>query len=220
MKPRSLRLNPSALNAPGKPNYYSHHCTVSVTDPVRPLAVAVIVVEPVVSSDATPVVDPILATAVLEEVQVGVTADPLLVAVNVTVPLISVAVNVEPDCERQPEQEIVKLPVDELTVSVVNPETPLSAAVIVVVPVVAAVASPVLLMLATLVAEEVHVTDEVTSLLLLSPNVPVAVNCWVPLKAIVGLAGVTVIATSEPADGKNCPQLAASSTGRMRNAIL
>jgi len=178
------------------------------------------VVEPVVASVATPVVEPILATAVLEDVQVGETAEPLLVAVNVTVPVSTEAVNVEPDCEMQPEQEIVKLPVDELTVSVVNPEMPLSAAVIVVVPVAPAVASPVLLMLATLVAEEVQVTVEVMSLLLLSPNVPVAVNCWVPLKAIVGLAGDTVIPTSEPADGKNCPQLAASSTGKMRNAIL
>jgi hypothetical protein len=161
-----------------------------------------------------------LATAVLDDVHVGETAEPLLVAVNVTVPVSTEAVNVEPDCEMQPEQEIVRLPVDELTVSVVNPETPLSAAVIVVVPVDPAVASPVLLMLATLVAEEVHVTDDVTSLLLLSPNVPVAVNCWVPLNATVGLAGDTVIATSEPADGKNCPQLAARSTGRIMNAIL
>ena len=219
MRPRSLRLNPDALNEPGK-SRNSNHCTVSVTDPLKPLAVAVIVVEPAVTRVATPVVEPILATAVLEDVQVAETAEPLLVAVNVTVPVVRDAVNVEPDCEMQPEQEIVKLPVDELTVRVVNPEMPLSAAVIVVVPVAPAVASPVLLMLATLVAEEVHVTDDVMSLLLLSPNVPVAVNCWVPLKAIVGLVGDTEIPTSEPADGKNFPQLAARSTGRMMNAIL
>lgn len=49
----------------------------------------------------------------------------------------------------------------------------------VVVPVLAAVASPEELMVATPVEDEAQVTDEVTSLLELSPKVPVAENCWV-----------------------------------------
>jgi hypothetical protein len=55
-------------------------------------------------------------------------------------------------------------------------------AVIVVLPsVVPAVAKPELLMVATSVADDFQVTVVLTSLLDPSPNVPVAVNCWVLL---------------------------------------
>ena len=107
-----------------------------------------------------------------------------------------------------------------LTVNVVTPLIPLSAAVIVVVPVAAAVASPELLIVATFVDEEVQVTDEVTSLLLLSPNVPVAVNCWVLLSCMVGLLGEIEIATKELAEGKNLPQLITKKIGRAIRPIL
>ena len=151
---------------------------MSVTDPDAPLAVAEIVVDPVVRSVATPLLELMFATAWLDEDQVGVTAEPLLVAVNVTDPVTRVAVNVPVPCERHPEQLIVRAPPPVvLIVNVVRPLIPLSAAVIVVVPVAAAVASPAVLILATLVAEDVHVTDEVKFWLLLSPKVPVAVNC-------------------------------------------
>jgi hypothetical protein len=143
------------------------------------------------------------------------------VAVNVTDPVTRVAVNVPEPCERHPEQLIVRVPPPVvLTVIVVTPLIPLSAAVMVVVPVAAAVASPELLIVATLVAEEVQVTDEVTFWLLLSPNVPVAVNCCVPLSCTEGLLGVTEIATSVLAEGKNLPQAVASSAGRIMRAIL
>ena len=44
-----------------------------------------------------------------------------------------------------------------------------------------AVAKPELLIVATFAADEVQVTEEETSFVLLSPKVPVAVNCWVLL---------------------------------------
>ncbi len=53
-------------------------------------------------------------------------------------------------------------------------------AVIVVVPSATPVANPALLMVATLVDEEVHITCEVTSPVLLSPKVAVALYCCVP----------------------------------------
>ena len=78
-----------------------------------------------------------------------------------------------------PVHEIVRVPPPDpvFTVRVARPLFPLSLAVMVVIPVWFAVASPVLLMLATLVEEEVQVAEEDTSLLVPSPNVPVAVNC-------------------------------------------
>jgi hypothetical protein len=119
-----------------------------------------------------------VATAGFDELQVGVTVDPLLVAVNVTDPMATLAVK-EGAAPPQPLQAIVS-PEEEPTVRVVVAVTPLWVAVMVVVPAVfAAVASPELLMLAMFVEEELHVTDEVTLFVLLSPNVPVAENCWV-----------------------------------------
>jgi hypothetical protein len=197
------------------------HCTVSVIDPEAPFAVAVMLVDPVVKSVATPVLELMLATAVLEELQVGLIAEPLFVAVNVTEPVANVAVKVPEPCERHPEQLIVRLPPPEvLTVSVVTPLMPLSAAVIVVLPVAAAVARPEPLMVATLVDDELQVTDEVMFLLVLSPKVPVAVNCWVELRPIVELPGVIEIATNSFADGKNLPQAVARSAGKMMRATL
>jgi hypothetical protein len=68
-----------------------------------------------------------------------------------------------------------------VTVSVVDAETPPTAAVIVVIPAATAVALPLepaaLLMVATAVSDEVQVADVVTSCVLLSEYVPVAVNC-------------------------------------------
>jgi hypothetical protein len=178
-------------------------------------------VDPVVKRVATPVLELMLATPVLEEVQVGLTADPLFVAVNVTEPVDNVAVKVPEPCERHPEQLIEILPPpDVLTVSVVTPLIPLSVAVIVVLPVAAAVASPEPLMVATLVDEELQVTEEVTFWLLLSPKVPVAVNCWVALRPIVELLGEIEIATNSFAEGKNLPQAVARSAGKMMRAIL
>lgn len=79
-----------------------------------------------------------------------------------------------------------------VTVRVVDPLTPLEAAVIVVVPIALLVASPVVLMVATVVCEELQVTEVVRSCVLPSVKVPVAVNCCLVPSAMEGLAGVTV----------------------------
>src|ERR1041385_8867178 len=50
-------------------------------------------------------------------------------------------------------------------------------------------------MLATPALEELHSTDALISCVVLSLNVPVAVNCFVVPMAMLGLAGVTAIET-------------------------
>jgi hypothetical protein len=79
-----------------------------------------------------------------------------------------------------------------VTVRVVELDTPLNVAVIVVVPVPTAMASPFASMVATDVLDELHVAEAVISWLAGLVNVPVAVNCWVVPAATLGLAGVTV----------------------------
>lgn len=81
-----------------------------------------------------------------------------------------------------------------VTVSVVDPEVPPNVAVIVVEPVAIDAARPweptVLLIVATPVLDEFQMAEVVRSCVVLSENVPVAVNCLpVPL-AILGLVGV------------------------------
>ena len=87
------------------------------------------------------------------------------------------------------------------TVRVAAPETPLSAAVIVVEPCATAFARPALLMVATVVAELVHVAVAVTFCVEPSLYVAVAVNCCVEPAFTVGLAGVTAMETSVAAGG-------------------
>src|SRR5690349_9706921 len=88
-------------------------------------------------------------------------------------------------------------------------------------PVVAvAVASPELLMVAMVVAEDVQVTDELTSFELPSPKLPVAVNCCVLLGCIVGLLGEIANATSVPASGKNFPQATTDAARTMTATAL
>ena len=94
-----------------------------------------------------------------------------------------------------------------VTVRSVEPETlpgigsvTVMVAVIVVEPAITAVALPLepilLLMVATDGAEELQVTDDVRSRVVVSENVPVAVNCWVVPAAMLGLSGRTEIDTS------------------------
>ena len=102
---------------------------------------------------------------------------------NVTDPEANEAVNALLLCCVHPLQVMVSPPLFEVpTVSVVVPLTfPLVAVMAVVLPFAAeaaTVARPELLMLATLVEEEVHVTDE-RALVPPLALVPVAVNCCV-----------------------------------------
>src|SRR5947209_821102 len=80
-----------------------------------------------------------------------------------------------------------------LTVSTVVPATPPSVAEIVDVPVLSAVATPVAEMLATAGVAEAQVTWPVRSCVVLSENVPVAVNAAVSPLGTPGLAGATAI---------------------------
>ena len=100
-----------------------------------------------------------------------------------------------------------------VTVRVVLPPTPEYVAVMVVEPCALLVAMPVLETVAALVFEEVHVAELVRSLLLLSLNLPVAVNCcvrpaaievaagviWIDRKAAAGLTGVELLPPPQPA---------------------
>lgn len=81
--------------------------------------------------------------------------------------------------------------------SVVLPDTVPSAAVMVLVPALTALASPfepaALLTVATACAEEDHITPAVMLCVELSEYVPVAVSCWVRPVARLTDAGVTLI---------------------------
>jgi hypothetical protein len=88
----------------------------------------------------------------------------------------------------------------EVTVRVVDPDILPDVAVIVVEPTAAEAASPsvpaALLMAATAAADEFQVTDVVRSCVVLSENVPVAINCSVVPSAMLGSSGVIAIETS------------------------
>jgi hypothetical protein len=78
-----------------------------------------------------------------------------------------------------------------VTVRVVDPATEPNVARIVVEPAPAPVASPVVLIVATPLADELQATDVVRFWVVPSLKVPVAVNCCVVPATIDGLAGVT-----------------------------
>ena len=80
-----------------------------------------------------------------------------------------------------------------VTVKPVEPETEPRVAVMVVVPVLALVANPVELMVATPAGEGDHVAVLVRSCVLPSEKVPVAVNCWIVPREMEGLAGLTLM---------------------------
>ena len=87
----------------------------------------------------------------------------------------------------------------DVTVSELLPDTLPNAAVTVVEPVARDKASPLepnaLLMMATVVSEELQATSAVRSRVALSEYVPVAVNCCLVPRAILGFVGVTSIET-------------------------
>lgn len=84
-----------------------------------------------------------------------------------------------------------------VTVSVVDPEMLPEVAVIVVEPACTAVASPLeparLLMVAILVFDEFQATNEVRFCVVVSEKVPIATNCLVSPRTMLGFTGVTVI---------------------------
>jgi hypothetical protein len=112
--------------------------------------------------------------------------------------------------------------VTEVTVRAVDPDILPDVAVIVVVPAAAEVVSPLepaaLLTAATAAADEFQFISVVRSCVVLSENVPVAVNCCVVPIAMLGFAGVIAMETSvagvtvtvvDPATLPNFPQILA-----------
>jgi len=114
------------------------------------------------------------------------------------------------------------------TVSVVDPDTFPDLAVIVVVPVETKVDSPlkpaILLIVATDVDVELHVTAPVKFCVVLLEKVPVAINFCVVPRAILSLAGVTEMDTSIGAGALDpppeLPHPASSVTISKRRVIL
>jgi hypothetical protein len=171
--------------------------TVSVALPEMLPDVAVISVEPVATVVANPAAL-MVATAVAAEVQVAV-AVRFCVLLLVYVP---VAVN----CWVAPRMTeglagvtLIETKAAAVTVSVVLPEMLPETALIVVEPVPTVLPKPAALMVATVVAEELQVTDEVRFCWLLSVYVPVAVNCSGVPRGTDGFAGVTLIETKAAA---------------------
>ncbi len=82
-------------------------------------------------------------------------------------------------------------------VSIVDPDMPPNAAVIVVAPVTPERASPVLLIVETSVFDDLQLTNNVIFDVVPSEYIPVAVSCWVVPQATLGLVGVISIEISE-----------------------
>jgi hypothetical protein len=159
--------------------------TVSVVDPDILPDVALIVVEPAVADVAKPLEPAVLlmaATPAVDEFQVTAVVRSCVVLSE----YVPVAVN----CSVVPLTmlglvgvTVIDTSVAGVTVSVVDPDILPHVAVIVVEPAAAEVASPLvlepaaLLMAATPAADEFQVASVVRSCVVLSENVPVAVNC-------------------------------------------
>jgi hypothetical protein len=92
-----------------------------------------------------------------------------------------------------------------------EPEMLPEVAVTVVAPAVSVVTRPqypaVLLMIATAGEDELQFTEVVITLVVLSENVPVAMNCWVLPSAMPGFIGVTAIERSTAGDVPDAPVL-------------
>jgi hypothetical protein len=168
--------------------------TVITVEPVLPDCVALIDDVPTVAAVAKPPAV-IVATEVVAEAHVTVLVR-FCVLPSLNVP---VAVNC---CVRPLATDgfagvtAIDCNVATVTVSTVEPEIAPEVALMDEVPTPAAVAKPAVVIVATDVVAEAHVTLLVRFCVLLSLNVPVAVNCCVNPLATEGFAGVTAIETS------------------------
>jgi hypothetical protein len=176
--------------------------TVRAVEPDMPPEVAVIVVVPATIEVAKPLEPAVLliaATAEVDEFHITVVVRSCIVLSE----YVPEAVN----CCVVPGAMLglvgliaMDTSVAGVTVSKVEPAMFPDVAVIVVEPAVADVANPFepdeLLIAATAVVEELHVTVTVRSCVVLSEKVPVATNCWFVFLTMVGLVGVIAIDTS------------------------
>lgn len=168
--------------------------TVRAAVPEMAPDVAVIVVPPAASVEARPVVL-IVATEVADELHV---TEELMFCVLLS-EYVPVAVNCcVPPAVTDTVAGVTAMDVNvaAVTVRVVFPLTVPEDAVMVVVPADTPEARPDVLMVATEVAEELHVTDDVRLFVPPSVYVPVAVNCCVRPLMIEGAAGVTAMEAS------------------------
>lgn len=155
-------------------------------------------VDPAASAVANPGVDPpvkIVATEVLEEAH---NTDAVMSCVG---PAVNVPVAV--NCCVEPIVTLavlgvtaIEVNVAAITFRVVDPETRPSVAEMLVDPTEIAVANPPDAIVALVISEEAHVTDDVKFCVELSVYVPVAVNCCVNPAGTLGFAGVTAIEDS------------------------
>jgi len=176
--------------------------TVSVAVPETLPDVAVIVDEPAATDVALPLEPAVLlmaATAAVDEFHITVVVRSCVVLSE----YVPVAVN----CCVVPGAMLglvgstaMDTSVAEVAVSEVASDMLPEVAVIVVEPAATEVANPLepaaLLMAATAVVEELHVTVVVTSCVVLSENVPEATNCWFEPLTMLGLVGVIAMDTS------------------------
>ncbi len=156
---------------------------VSVVVPVMPLSDAPIVVVPVETGSAKPLLLMVATLVLLDVHEAEVVTSPFVPSENV-----ALAVNC---CDCPPANSKVGLlgaTVIAVTTLVLTVKLAvlvtlllLDLAVMTVVPTATAVASPEASMVATPVADESQLTWEVTSPVVLFPKVAVAVNCCVPV---------------------------------------
>jgi hypothetical protein len=166
--------------------------TVSVTELLAVPSVAVMVVAPGLRPFATPLLLPIFATPELEELHDAcVVRSRVLPSLKVPIAencwLVLAAIVVSP-CTIASEARLAAFTLKDAV-----PWTEAEAAVIVTLPRFRAVARPLEVIDATLLLDDVHVTEPVISCVVPSENDPVAVNCCKVPKGRDAVRGVTAI---------------------------
>ena len=165
--------------------------TVSVVVPLTVPSVTVMVEEPVVNVEAKPLAE-IVATTVFDDAQATVSVR-FCVEPSLYVP-VAVNCSVSPfGTDGLTGVNAIDFRVAARTVSVVEPTTLPSVAVIVVAPVASVEARPVVEIVAAAVFDDAQMTEPVRFCVVPSVKVPVAVNCWVSPLARLELAGVTAM---------------------------
>jgi len=166
---------------------------VKVADPVTDPELAEIVALPTATPVATP--EPATVAIALAEVLQVTEFVKSRELPSLKMPFAENCWVVPAAMDVEPGRTLIETSVAAVTLSVVDPEIPFELAVMVVVPGPVPVASPEAPMVATDPTLETQVTL-VSTCVLPSPNVPVAVNCCPPPCTMVGAKGVTAIETS------------------------
>lgn len=173
--------------------------TVTDVDPVVDPSVAVIVAEPA----ATPLTKPValtVALAIVEEDQVTRSVMSHVLA-SLFVPIATICCvvftgSIGPVGVREMETGVAHT-FALVTVICVEAETLPECAVMLVIPVALPVTIPAALTDAVVVSAELHVTEDVRSLLLPSEKIPVACSVWVLPMITVAAGGVTARPASD-----------------------